>query len=98
MPVVGLQNFQLPDGIKGMILDRRSPTMLGRAGSEGDNLFHDLLPGAGEKGGIGGHEIGAGDLEIQMGLVLGFIHGMSQAWASTLSRVCKLDCLPVTLS
>jgi hypothetical protein len=55
------------------------PTVPGAAVLGTPGGVHDVLPGALEEGRIAGHQIGARDLQIHLGLTVGFVPRMEKA-------------------
>ena len=72
----GLQNGQLPEGIKSPVAHGRLPANQGRTLFEIGCFIHDALPGAGDNLRIAGRQISAGDLQIDGGLIPGLILGV----------------------
>ena len=93
-----LDDFALTDGVESLVLPGEFPAFTGAAGFGGDDLFHDVMPGAGAQRRIARGEIGAGDLEVQDRLPKRFVPGMKQGFSSEASRVRRLVCLPVERS
>jgi len=70
---VGLQDREVADEVEGLVLHGPLLADAGGAGLGPGHFVHRGLPGAGGDGGVGGCEVGAGDLEVEDRLANGFV-------------------------
>ena len=74
----GLQYRQVANNVHLLVLDGHQPAPLSFPALELHHLVHDILPGARADLRVGGGEIGAGDLQVHCGLLLGFVARVNQ--------------------
>jgi len=74
----GFQQWQLTHPIQRLVLDGDQPAALRFLALELYDFIHHPLPGAFRDFGIPDHQVGAGDLQIDHRLPVGFIAGLEQ--------------------
>jgi hypothetical protein len=72
------QNGAIADRIQRLVIDSRQPTPLCLASLELNHFIHDMLPSARSDLRVSGGEIGAGNLQVDGGLLFGFVARMKK--------------------